>query len=54
MTYDIEKEGCPMCDGSGLIWVALGTDGDVAREQCPVCDQLKRKERDDSSIKKEG
>jgi rubrerythrin len=39
-------DDCPMCDGSGLMWVASGNDGDVAREQCPICDQLKRKENE--------
>ena len=50
MVYDIEKEGCPMCDGSGFIWVAFDSDGEVAREGCPICIQLKE-EKDNGSKK---
>jgi hypothetical protein len=31
---------CPGCDGSGLVWVPNGHDGDVAREQCPICESV--------------
>lgn len=34
-----KTEECPMCDGSGRVWVALDSDGEVAREQCILCDQ---------------
>ena len=51
MVYDIEKEGCPLCDGSGRIWVALDSDGDVAKEGCPICIQM-QEEKDNDSKKK--
>ena len=38
-------DDCPNCDGSGLVWVALDSDGEVAREQCPLCDQLRHEEK---------
>ena len=43
MAYDIDTEGCPICDGSGTLYVALDNEGDVAKEQCPICIQLKKR-----------